>query len=40
MLTGNIDGFDLIQEIKNKNPEASVIFTSARDQALDKNKKV
>lgn len=38
MLTGNIDGFDLIQEIKNKNPEASVIFTSARDQALDKIK--
>ncbi|MBN3491059.1 response regulator transcription factor [Acholeplasma equirhinis] len=38
MLTGEIDGFDLIQSIKKVNPEAAIIFTSARDQALDKIK--
>src|SRR5690554_7421230 len=38
MLTGKIDGFDLIEAIKKANQDASVIFTSARDQALDKIK--
>lgn len=38
MLTGEIDGFDLIKAISKENPEAAVIFTSARDQALDKIK--
>ena len=36
MLTGEINGYDLIKAIKGKNPQASVIFTSARDQDLDK----
>lgn len=36
MLTGEVDGFDIIKEIKKHNPEMPVIFTSARDQALDK----
>ncbi len=36
MLTGEINGYDLIKAIKDKNPQASVIFTSARDQDLDK----
>ncbi|HLT00375.1 MAG TPA: response regulator transcription factor, partial [Acholeplasma sp.] len=36
MLSGHIDGFELIQEIKRVNPDAAIIFTSARDQALDK----
>src|SRR5690554_2215320 len=36
MLTGEIDGFDLIKEIKKQHPEIPVIFTSARDHALDK----
>lgn len=36
MLTGKIDGFNLIKEIKKQNPETPVIFTSARDHALDK----
>ncbi len=38
MLTGQVDGFDLISAIKQANPDAAVIFTSARDQALDKIK--
>lgn len=38
MLTGHIDGFDLIKAIKQENPQAAVFFTSARDQALDKIK--
>ncbi len=38
MLSGKIDGFDLIKSINEKNPDAAVIFTSARDQALDKIK--
>ncbi|VEU83027.1 Transcriptional regulatory protein CssR [Acholeplasma hippikon] len=38
MLSGQIDGFDLINAINKANPDAAVIFTSARDQALDKIK--
>lgn len=36
MLTGEVTGYDLIREIKRINSPASVIFTSARDQDLDK----
>lgn len=36
MLPGTISGYDLIKEITDKNPAALVIFTSARDQDLDK----
>ena len=36
MLTGEINGYDLIKAIKEKNSETSVMFTSARDQSLDK----
>ena len=36
MLTGEISGYDLIKKIKVDNPRTSVIFTSARDQDLDK----
>lgn len=36
MLSGEINGYDLIKALKNKNSQASVIFTSARDQDLDK----
>lgn len=36
MLPGAISGYDLIKEITNKNPNALVMFTSARDQDLDK----
>lgn len=36
MLTGDIDGYDLIKALKEKNPSAAVIFTSARDQDIDK----
>ena len=36
MLTGDINGYDLIEAIKEKNPKVSVIFTSARDHDLDK----
>lgn len=36
MLTGEINGYDLIKALKNNNSQASVIFTSARDQDLDK----
>lgn len=38
MLSGQVDGFDLISAIHQGNPDAAVIFTSARDQALDKIK--
>ncbi|CDR31515.1 Transcriptional regulatory protein CssR [Acholeplasma oculi] len=38
MLTGEVDGFDLIKAINQSNPDAAIIFTSARDQALDKIK--
>lgn len=36
MLTGEINGYDLIKTLKENNSKASVIFTSARDQDLDK----
>jgi two-component system response regulator CssR len=36
MLPGKIDGFELIKEIKKKKPNTAVIFTSARDRAIDK----
>jgi two-component system response regulator CssR len=36
MLSGEINGYDLIKALKEKNSPASVIFTSARDQDLDK----
>jgi|SRR5690554_842114 len=38
MLTGEVDGFDLIEKIKGTGSDAGIIFTSARDQALDKIK--
>jgi len=36
MLTGEISGYDLIKTLKEKHSTAAVIFTSARDQDLDK----
>ncbi len=36
MLEGDINGYDLIKEIKEHNPEVATMFTSARDQDLDK----
>lgn len=36
MLTGEVSGYDLIKALKEKNNPAAVIFTSARDQDLDK----
>jgi len=36
MLPGEYSGYDLIKEIKEKNPTAAVIFASARDHELDK----
>ncbi|MFA6801581.1 MAG: response regulator transcription factor [Acholeplasmataceae bacterium] len=36
MLTGEINGYDLIKAIKEYDSSTSVIFTSARDQDLDK----
>jgi two-component system, OmpR family, response regulator CssR len=36
MLTGDINGYDLIKALKEKNQNAAVIFTSARDQDIDK----
>ncbi len=36
MLEGDISGYDLIKAIKKEENAASVIFTSARDQDLDK----
>lgn len=35
MLTGEINGYDLIKALKENNSPSSVIFTSARDQDLD-----
>ncbi len=36
MLPGSINGYDLIKEIRKYNPIMPVIFTSARDQDIDK----
>lgn len=36
MLEDDISGYDLIREIRNKDANVPVIFTSARDQDLDK----
>jgi two-component system response regulator CssR len=36
MLTGEVSGYDLIKALKERNNPAAVIFTSARDQDLDK----
>ncbi len=36
MLTGEVSGYDLIKAIKDSQSSAAVIFTSARDQDLDK----
>ncbi|MBU1092888.1 MAG: response regulator transcription factor [Firmicutes bacterium] len=36
MLTGEVSGYDLIKAIKESHSSAAVIFTSARDQDLDK----
>lgn len=36
MLEDDISGYDLIKEIRNKDQNVPVIFTSARDQDLDK----
>ena len=36
MLEDDVSGYDLIKEIRKKDPNVPVIFTSARDQELDK----
>ena len=36
MLGDNISGYDLIKKIREESPDVPVIFTSARDQDLDK----
>ena len=36
MLTGEINGYDLIESIKKNRPHAATIFTSARDHDLDR----
>ena len=36
MLPGEVNGYDLIKEIKNVHPQMPIIFTSARDQDIDK----
>lgn len=36
MLPGSVNGYDLIKEIKEHNPLTPVIFTSARDQDIDR----
>lgn len=36
MLPGNISGYDLIKAIRNKNSKKPIIFTSARNQDIDK----
>lgn len=36
MLPGSINGYDLIKKIKENNPNVPVIFSSARDQDIDK----
>ena len=38
MLGDNISGYDLIKKIREKDSKVPVIFTSARDQDLDKIK--
>ena len=36
MLPGDISGYDIIKKIREKNDVVPVIFTSARDEQLDK----
>ncbi|MGM9969699.1 MAG: response regulator transcription factor [Anaeroplasma sp.] len=36
MLPGNVTGYDLIKKIRSQNPSKPIIFTSARDQDIDK----
>lgn len=36
MLADSISGYDILKEVRKKNPDVPVIFTSARDQDLDK----
>lgn len=36
MLEGDINGYDIIKQIKAKRPDVATMFTSARDQDLDK----
>lgn len=36
MLGDDVSGYDIIKEIRSKTPDTPVIFTSARDQDLDK----
>ena len=36
MLPGGLNGYDLIKKIRENNPKMPVIFTSARDQDIDK----
>ena len=36
MLPGNVNGYDLIKEVREHNPLTPVIFTSARDQDIDR----
>ena len=36
MLPGDISGYDLIKKVREHNPKMPVIFTSARDQDIDK----
>jgi two-component system, OmpR family, response regulator CssR len=36
MLKGDITGYDLIKRIKEVNPKQAIMFTSARDQDIDK----
>jgi len=36
MLKGEITGYDLIKKIKENNPKQAIMFTSARDQDIDK----
>ena len=36
MLPGIVTGYDLIKEIRSLNPQKPIIFTSARDQDIDK----
>ena len=36
MLPGNVNGYDLIKEVREYNPLTPVIFTSARDQDIDR----
>ncbi|MGB0174882.1 MAG: response regulator transcription factor, partial [Acholeplasmataceae bacterium] len=36
MLKGEITGYDLIKQIKDHDPKQAIMFTSARDQDIDK----